>query len=276
MNKILITLAVPFLLWSCDVPIQLDLNQSESKVVIEGLVTDQPGRQYVKISRSVDFYDSGQVRVTNAIVTVTDDLNQVFLFVHNPENKDERTGYYVPVVDFVGQIGRTYTLTVNIDEETYNASDKLFSVSPLDKVDFRINEEEKRDPEIRGRFYETLIFTKEPPDTKDFYLFKLYRNDSIKYGNANDIYFSDDEYLSDNIDGFALPVFYAPGDIAKVEAYSISRSCYVFYSDMQKLLNNDGGLFGSPPANCRNNIDNGALGFFQASAMNIKEVVIEE
>ena len=41
------------------------------------------------------------------------------------------------------------------------------------------------------------------------------------------------------------------------------------------LINNDGGLFGSPPANVRTNLTNGALGFFQVSAMETREITVQ-
>jgi hypothetical protein len=58
--------------------------------------------------------------------------------------------------------------------------------------------------------------------------------------------------------------------------YSLSRTAYVFYNDLQRLLNNDGGLFSQPPADSRSNLTNGALGFFQASAMDVSTIEIKE
>jgi len=106
-------------------------------------------------------------------------------------------------------------------------------------------------------------------------LFKFYRNDSLLYDNATDIYISDDDLLGENIDGVDGPGFYAVGDTAKVEAYSLTRNGFIYYSDLQILINNDGGLFGSPPANSRTNLTNGAMGFFQVSALNSKEKKLE-
>jgi hypothetical protein len=44
---------------------------------------------------------------------------------------------------------------------------------------------------------------------------------------------------------------------------------------LQSLLNNDGGLFSQPPSNSRSNISNGALGFFQTSALHTSEIEIK-
>jgi hypothetical protein len=58
--------------------------------------------------------------------------------------------------------------------------------------------------------------------------------------------------------------------------YSLSRDGFVFYTDLMALLNNDGGVFSQPPSNPRTNLSRGALGFFQASALVMKELEIKE
>jgi hypothetical protein len=145
----------------------------------------------------------------------------------------------------------------------------------MEKLEYRVNEDEQRDPEDPGRFYEVLLFVKEPKETRDYYLFKCYRNGNLEYANETDIYLADDELIGENIDGIPLPLFYASGDQARVEVYSLTRGAFVFYRDLQKLLNNDGGMFGTPPANPRSNISNGALGFFQTSSIQAGEITIE-
>ena len=264
-------------LTACEKTVYLDLNQNDSKVTIEGQVTNQAGYQYVKISRSVGFYDTGESpRIQDAIVFVSDDLGNEFEFVHNPRGHADSSGYYMPLDAFAGQIGRTYKLSATVDAELYEAEDKLFSVTTIDSLAYRINDDEAEDPKDGNKFYEVLIYAIEPQGTTDYYLFKFYRNDSLKVDNDTDIYYSDDEVLGEQIDGVPSPIYYEPGDTARVEAYSLSRNGFVFYNDLQTLLTSDGGLFSQPPSNSRTNLTNGALGYFQASAIDMKEIVIKE
>jgi hypothetical protein len=278
MKNILLVILVSIIFFSCEKTITLDLKDMQSRIVIEGLVTNAPGKQYVKVTRSADFYATIDEipAVENATVSVTDDLNNTIVFVHNPNNKPDSAGYYLPENPFTGEIGRTYTLRVDADGKTYTAKDKMFSVTSIDSLGIRINKDEKEDPKEKNKYYEVLVFAKEPQATKDYYLFKFYRNDSIKFDSNNDVYYSDDELLSENIDGVPSPNYYGVGDKATVEAYSLTRDGFVFYSDLSKLINNDGGLFGSPPANCRTNLTNGALGFFQVSALQNRTITITE
>jgi len=276
MKNLLSLIVVTVVFWSCDEPVHLDVNQAEPQLIIEGQVTNVTGHQYVKITRSAGFYDSGKTpRVIDATVLVRDDVGNEFSFIHNPGNQADSAGYYLPQTPFVGEIGRTYKLEATVDGQLYEATDRLFYVTPIDSLAYRLDEEEQEDPEVYGKFYEVMIYAKEPQDTKDYYLFKFFRNDSLKTDFDTDIYFTDDETLGENIDGVSSPIYFAPGDRARCEIYSISRDAFVFYSDLQSLLNNDGGLFSQPPSNSRSNISNGALGFFQTSALHTSDIEIK-
>lgn len=261
---------------SCEETTELDLRQTPARIVIEGLVTDRPGYQGVKISHSTHFYGSGQTpRVDNALVKVSDDTGREFTFIHNPSDHPDSAGIYIPETQFTGEIGRTYTLLVEVDGEAYQASDQLLSVIPVDSLGFRINEDEREDPKEPGKFYELLVYATEPGHEDNFYLFKYYRNDSLIVYDETDIYFSDDVVLGENIDGVPSPVYYGPDDTARLEVYSLSRNGFIFYNDLYTILTNDGGgMFGPIPASPRTNLNNGALGFFQVSAVQEKQTYI--
>lgn len=277
MRTILLLLIVGLFFTACDEPYILKTDEDRSRIIIEGLVTDIPGKHYVKVSRSTGFYETGLTpRITNAVITVSDESGNTYDFVHNPRGHADSSGYYLPTVPFAGIHGQTYSLSVSIDGEIYEGKDQLNRVTPIDSLSYRIDEDEREDPEEDGKFYEVLIYAREPQETADFYLFKFYRNDSLKTENETQIYFTDDEMLGEEIDGISSPIYFAPGDKAKIEIYSLSRTAFVFYSDLQALLQNDGGLFSQPPSNSRNNLTNGAFGYFQASAVQEKEIVIVE
>jgi hypothetical protein len=277
MRYLIIPALLALSLISCDEPVTLDLDQTQPKIVIEAQVTNKPGYQGVKVTRSADFYSSGKTpRITDAVVRVEDDLGQVFSFIHNPSGHADSLGIYIPQTPFVGEIGRTYTLSVDVNGEVFTGEDKLLSVIPVDSLQFKINEDEEEDPEVEGRIYEMLMFAREPQDQENFYLFKFYRNDSLTYFNDTDIYFTDDEFLAEKIDGVPSPIYYGKNDIGKIEIFSLTRIGYLYYSDLWTVLNNDGGgMFGPIPSSPRTNLTNGALGFFQVSAINASELTVE-
>src|SRR5688572_26887599 len=123
MKHIFYALAISVVLMSCDEPVRLNIDDEDSRVVIEAQVTNMPDYQYVKVSSSVGFYETGKSpRMVNADVLVTDDLGNEFPFVHNPDNVSDSLGYYLPETPFVAEVGRTYFLRVTIGDNLYEAS----------------------------------------------------------------------------------------------------------------------------------------------------------
>ena len=274
--KLLIFLLSGLIFQSCEKTILLDLDQAPSSIVIEGTLTNENRIHKIKLSRSLDFYQSGAApRVTDATVYISDDLGNRFDFLHNPEGLSELNGTYFSEVEFAGVIGRTYTLHITSGNESYTAADELLRVTTIDSLSYRLFESNFFLPLPAGKEYEVLVYAKEPQETKDYYFFKFYRNDSLIYASSTDIYFADDLLLGENIDGLASPILYAKGDVARVEMYSLTRNGYLFYNDLFNLLNNDGGMFGSPPVNPRTNLSNNAMGFFQVSAVEKESISIE-
>ena len=250
---------------ACEETVTLDTTQIEPRVVIEGEVTDQYTYHYVKVSRSTGFYDDKSfVGAEGASVTVVDSEGQTYNYI--AATGENSTGLYFSEERYAGIIGRTYTLTVTYDNNTYTASDKIFPVTAIDSLTVEVNEEEMDDPDKPGYFYEILFYAKEPQESKDYYLFKFYRNDTLILDSETDIYYADDELLAEKIDGIPTAGFYKVGDQAKVEMYSISQEAFVYLNDLSILLTSDGGMFSPPPANPRTNLSNNALGFFRASA----------
>src|SRR5687768_4398674 len=87
----LLSLAIIFT--SCDEPVKLDLDQTPPKVVIDGVITNHPGYQSIKVSHTADFYANGKTpKITNALVTVSDNAGNVYTFVHNPRNHADSAG----------------------------------------------------------------------------------------------------------------------------------------------------------------------------------------
>lgn len=275
-TKICLRILTLLALVSCEEDIRLDISQAPAQFVIEGLVTNRMDQHFVRLSESVSFYDTNITpKVSTATVQIEDSEGNVFTHVHNPNNHPDSVGYYLPTTPYQGKIGNSYTMTVNLDGTTYTATDHLSSVTEIDSLSIRIDEDELDDPDDEGRFFEILFYAIEPQDTKDFYLFKFYRNGELLKDNPEDIYYSDDDVLGETINDIPTAGYFAEGESGTVEIYSLSREAFVYYFDLESVLNNDGGLFNQPPVNPRTNINNGALGFFQTSAINSKSIIVE-
>lgn len=278
-KNILFSIFVGSVLVSCgnlEQTVTPDLQQVTPKVVVEGLVTNEENSvQTVNLSYSTDYYDTGETeKISNATVTVEDDLGNLYEYA---ESTDTPGSY---MAEFTGEVGRTYNLSVMVDGQLYEASETMFRVTDFDSLTWIIDEEEKaeleEDNDTSGEFYDVLMYVQEPPETEDFYRFKFFTNGEEDTDDYQEVYYSDDVLLSDAIEGLESVRFYSLGDSVTIEAYSISRKAFLFFSDLQILLDNDGGIFGPIPADLRNNISNGGLGYFQVSAMESASIVVGE
>ncbi len=255
---------------ACEKTIPLDPGQTPELYVVEGLITNENTRQQIKVSRTQGFNDVGvSAGVSGAEVVVTDDQGLVIAF------SEAQPGVYKSKEAFAGEIGRTYTLTIEHNEQFYTASEMMNTMGTIDTLLTQIDAEEQADPDEDGRFYDILVFMKEPQETENFYLVKFFRNGQLENFDGEDVYVFDDVAIGENLSALPGPVYYAEGDVARMELYSLSRQAFRFYSDLNANINNDGGMFSSQPANVSTNLEGGAIGYFQVSAFDKKEVIIQ-
>jgi len=275
----ILTAISAFIIWSCDEPYIIETDQQDSQIIVEALLTNEFKQHFVKISETTDFYSSGQTpRVSEATVLVTDDRGNSFTYAEDQENP----GRYLSETPYQGEVGVTYSLMIVINGQTISSSETMLRVTTIDSLTYNIDEEEKKYLEDhadnvinKGRYYEVLLYTKEPQDTQDYYLFKFYRNGEILNYDGEDIYYADDEVIQENIDGIVFNDWYSKDEVAGIEMYSLSRNAFLFYADLEITLNNDGGLFSPLPTNPRTNLVGNALGLFQVSAIASDEITIE-
>lgn len=269
MKYYIILIAILIFFTACEETIELDPLQVEPRYVVESLITDQEKQHFVKLSKTTGFYDSGKTpRIDNASVKVTTDQHTYDF------NYDAEKEMYISAEAFAGVANQEYMLQIDVDGFQITARDMMPSYTQIEDLTWSIDDDEKEDPEDPGYFYEMLVFAKEPQDTRDYYIFKFYRNDSIQNFDGRSVYFADDDMVKESINGLPAPVFYKEGDKATFEIYSVSREVYVFYADLNNVITNDGGMFSPQPANPRNNLSGDALGIFQVSSMATDSLLI--
>ena len=74
MNKIIVALFSILFLSNCTQVIDIDLNNSDPKIIVEGSITNEAGPYFVKLSKSVNFDQSNSYPpISNAVVTSSDE-----------------------------------------------------------------------------------------------------------------------------------------------------------------------------------------------------------
>jgi Domain of unknown function (DUF4249) len=252
MKKIAMLFIASMTLMSCEKVIDLDLNSTDPKVIIEGIVTDQNEPFKVTINKTVNFSDANNYPVvTKATVTIADDAG-------NSEVLTEAVAGTYKSKKLVGTSGRTYTLTVIAEGKTYTAKSTMPSKVPITDLKFQIaprpgSTEDKYvifpqflDPKGMGNNYRFIQSTTKKTDKTI-----IVANDNVEDGkpNARPIISRDLDILLN--------------DTATIEMHCIDKATYdYFYSLSQSAGNGPGG--GATPANPITNIQGGALGYFAA------------
>ncbi|WDF45877.1 DUF4249 domain-containing protein [Chryseobacterium sp. KACC 21268] len=257
-----------FLIVSCEKEINLDLEDQSGKIVIEGNITDQAGPYFVRITKSVAFTQSNEYpAIENAQVTLSNDLGQIETLQY------AGNGFY-QALNFQGRQGRTYTLKILAEGKEYVAQSTMPKA-----VDFEGLQQDSF--LVAGELSYTLlpIFT-DPPALGNRYLFRYSVNGRSK---TNFLEFSDNVnnglpnqrpllLPNDDEDG---SVKVKPGDKIEVEMNCIDEKVYTYFSALLQLSGGGGFGGGLTPTNPPSNFSNGALGYFSAHTVRLKNVIIE-
>lgn len=253
------------MLSSCTELIDIKLDDSEVRLVIEGEITNEPARHAVKITRSANYFSNEPAPgVTGAIVSITDGENSHILI-------EEEPGLYLTEPDVFGTPGKTYQLTVLTGGMEYTATTEMKQVMPIDSIQFRRSVRDEKN-------YEVLLYAQEPTAPGDHYMWKSYKNDSLLTDSISKVIFLNDDLINGRyLNGLIVQQIEAiPGDEITLEMLAVPQEYYQFVLTLMIESRWRGGPFDGPPANIQGNISNGALGFFVAYSQTRNKRTIPE
>jgi hypothetical protein len=251
---------------SCTEIIDLPLDESEIKLVVEGTITTDTTAHTILLTQTTGYYYNQPPPPVAKARVVIDDGEKTFVLT------EKRPGIYQTANNFYGIEGKTYTLKIELDAplngfKEFSASAYMNYVVKLDsaKAEFRPGFGEQG-------MWEVKCWLQDPPTT-DFYRIELLRNNSIitsnigKWITSDDVFFNGQylwgttiSFLNQSRESERL----VSGDVLGVKLFRISREYYNFIEDVKSELRGSNPLFSGPGANVRGNISNGAIGFFTA------------
>ncbi|WP_425236959.1 DUF4249 domain-containing protein [Ulvibacterium sp.] len=265
--KTLFKTAILFLtltIMSCEDVIDVDVQTAPSRLTVEASLDWEKGtagnEQTIKLSMSTPFFDTTtNTAVTGASVKVTNDSNGTEFVFTDQGNGEYSTSSFVPIVN------QSYTLEIQHDGETYNATETMMSVTDITEIN------QSREDGFDDEALEVNIFFTDPEEEDNYYLFRFQEQGDL----LPDFEDLDDEFVNGN----EIPWYYekdddddteefVPGDIIDIALYGISED---YYNYIRILIEQSGGvdLFGTIPValkgNCINltNSDNYAHGYFR-------------
>jgi hypothetical protein len=252
------------LLSGCEKVVNIDLNETETRLVVEGWIYNDAGPHWVELSQTTSYFKpESSPRVRGAVLIISDNQGQIDTLQETTPGKYE-TGH------LVGVPGRTYQLRISYSGKGYSAETYLPPVVPIDSLGF-IPAEDFAFGGEEGKYLVTF-FAIEPQPEKNWYRFNLYKysaitqKDSLVNDKSGSWIITDDTALKGEVSNLPFEYPFDPGDSVFVEMLSLDRPSYDYLLALQTQLTGDGGMFSPPPANPASNISGKALGYFGASS----------
>jgi hypothetical protein len=258
LNRLFIFLAVS--LTSCEEVIDLDLEQSEPRLVIDAsliwYINTSGDYQQIKLSQTTGFYEEEAKPVTDAEVTIEAGNGEEFIFVHQEQGIYTNDNFN-PIFE------ENYTLQINYQDDIYTASSSFVSVPGIDFI-----EQNSEGGFIREDIEIEAFFT-DPAGEDNSYIFRFSNFSTSKV--SLEIYedeFTDGNQVSASYSNDEL----AAGDEIFVTMEGISKPFYNYLFILRSQGgNNGGGPFQSQPATVKGNIvnktnpENYPFGYFRLS-----------
>jgi hypothetical protein len=123
-------------LTSCEDPIDVNLETGPLQLAVDGWLTDQPGPQTIKLTKTAGYFDASQPpSAIGATVIVADEDSVIHEFVDLKGN-----GNYVWTPkngEVFGKIGKKYLLGIRFEGQEYIAISQMNPVPPIDSLIFR-------------------------------------------------------------------------------------------------------------------------------------------
>ena len=267
---------------SCEKVIQLDLNKENPQLVIEAIINIDSIDQYVYLNRTVNFDNEGKgVPFSNASVQLMDGESLVAKFDHVENGKFKST------LKERLTVGKQYTLQV-VDNEK-KVTHVATSICPL-KVKLDTIEVYKNPP-VFGRYNYAIVPVRNEPIGKNWYQFRLKKNDE----KIHKILVDDDSNL-DGVPRTLKPIFnvreFSPDttvnsvpkwiikkagatelvDSVEAELTLVNIEYKVFRYLYNLALNQGGGNQSATPTNPDPIFTNGALGYFSIQSTDTKKI----
>jgi hypothetical protein len=253
-----------FLATSCEKVIDVNLNETSPKIVIESYL-ENDSTCYAKISVTSSFYNnSSSPAVTDATVRLTDQNGQTELLTH------QGNGIYRGT-SMLGTIGNTYDFSATVGGNEYTATSTMPPLIPIDSV----TSEESSFFGTPGNYLAYINYT--DPANIDNYYAKRMRFFDKEEGEEVTLYGIADDNASDGIStrtfgGFQI---FEVGDTAWLELSSIDQPTHLYFETLGDALSGR-GIASSAPANPTTNLKGGALGYFSAWSKDAKMLIVTQ
>ncbi len=259
---------------SCTEKIDIELDSDRIRLVVDGIITDIPGEQYVKLTETADYFSNEQPKgVGNATLVIESNNGPILL-----TESDSVVGLYLMPDGFVGVQGNIYQLNIKLENEIGGYKDYFANTKmPLLSDDIDSIAVEWM-PQFEG--WVVRLYAQDP-DREDFYMFNGLRNGELITDSIHEVNITDDRLFNGNYTSGVMVLMFEedqldPGDLFTLVLSNITKEYINFVSEVQTEIQPKEPLFSGPPANVSSNISNGAAGWFTSYPSAFSSTIVQE
>ena len=295
--KKLIYLCIAIAITSCTKEVQIDIPGYQEQMVVDGTIeTGQPA--IVLLSSTANIYSptnleaylNGFVSGATIVVsdgTISDTLVEICTDNLPPGTEEIAAAFFgIPVdqlvnlnlcgyfsTQIVGEVGKTYELSVDVNGESYSSVTSILEPTPLDSLFW------KPEPPLENHGWSWAVLS-DPPGLNDAYRWEVKRLNILPDGTQDPLFykpfgpFFDDAFFDGLTFEFAYenPInffdesineeyrgYYEQGDTILVKLSKLGRAEFDFFEKKYNQMYTAGNPFATP-TNIPTNIEGGALG----------------
>ncbi len=246
---------------ACEKVIDLDLNYSDDRLVIEGYLNwikeNGQTEQLIKLSKTTPFFQNLRIPANGAQVHIRDEDDKIYKFMEM-----ENSGIYNPLDTIPFNLGSEFTLEILFEDQVYSGTEVLNPVASIYKI--------KQDSiaffgNINTQIEAYSIDVEEEEDNYSYFEFTSDRF-SPEYNVYRDDFSNGSEYY-----GVLLNSSLEKNDSVRIRQYSLSKTAYQFWYLLISQNTEQGGPFQTIDSNLNGNIvnlsfpENSPLGYFRVS-----------
>jgi Domain of unknown function (DUF4249) len=278
------------LLVSCLDKVNVPLRQETQKVIVEGLITNDPKFVSLKISQTTSFGNANSIEpLKGAYVEVRSSTSEVTIFRPSPDD----LGIYRPNnKQWAGKEGVSYSIYIALaDGRTFESvAQKMPVAVPIESLDTTF-------VNGVGPGFQTYASFKDPVETENYYRWTAL-GFHIRLSTGAGVPFccnrcwvlkreNSVNTVSDLLVNGSLvknrPVYFSPfytieKHLIEIQQFTISKDAFLFWTRYKDQQQRTGTIFDPLPAALTGNVFNTndskdiALGFFEVSAVSRKRI----
>ncbi|MBN2891065.1 MAG: DUF4249 domain-containing protein [Bacteroidales bacterium] len=276
---LIFTIIVTFLSSCIDV-IELNLKDTEPRIVIEATLDATDSTCHVIVTQTNDFYDNNiPIRMENLNIVLSKTNSDESYNLHETIPGDYQAD------NIIATPGDEFSITVTDNEgNTYTAKAVTPSMSPpFELFGFSIpffvlftsiTEEDITYIDDDGNEV-TLLFALtywlDVPGEENYYRFKIFEDGEYQPRDYN---FVDDGSATGDTLQSGLNTPFKMGDTIVIQLLSINKETYDYFDELIEVLYS--GMNSTTPFNPHGNFDNGALGYFCIQQVQEQELIVEK